>query len=267
MRLWAVWILVGATGCIERGQFVCNDDVQCLAPRGQCVAGNCVLDDDTCPDGRYSDYADPAVAGLCYEPSSMGSTTHEPTATAGTDATDTGLDEETTGTPIPVEQCNGIDDNDNGLIDEWSPENTECELCPEDSSCRTCDLFPDDPESPTRVYFVCDQGGYNQMVSFCAAIGAPPASIHDDDENAFLAIKTTEHTPYNKAYIGARDFGEPGRPAWTWVDGSEFEYEKLGDALTMHEQGDVCVMLNSSGSWTAIHANGGQPFICEAALP
>lgn len=277
MRAWAVWILVGAAGCIDRGQFLCSDDVQCLAPQGRCIAGSCVLDDEACPHGRYSEYAAPALAGRCYEPDDLGSTGSDPTTTSSTSAAgsttiDAGLEsssegDSSTGAPVPVELCNGIDDDGNGLVDEWSPQNTQCEICPEGASCRTCDLFPDDPQAPTRVYFLCDDGGYSQMVGFCAAIGAPPVSIHDDAENIALAIKTTELTPYNKAYIGARDFGEPGRSAWMWIDGSTFEYERLGDDLSMHEAGDVCVMINGSGSWTAVHPNGGQPFICEAPLP
>lgn len=275
MRGWPTWILVLATGCIDVRPFVCDDDVQCLSPRGQCVAGNCVLDDAACPSGRYSEYADPEVAGQCYEPEPPASTGGEPPAasTSAGSGSDSGeassaeVGSTDTGQPVPVELCNGIDDDGNGLVDEWSPQNVECEICPEGAGCQTCHLFPDDPDDPTRVYFMCLSGGYSKMVSFCGAIGAPPVSIHDNDENSYLAIKTTEFAQYGKAYIGARDFGEPGRPDWRWIDGSEFEFQRLGDALDMHGENDVCVMLTTSASWIATHPNSPQPFFCEAPLP
>ncbi len=274
MRAWGLWLLPLTTpGCIDPGIFVCDDDPQC--PRGQCVVGNCVVEDSECEFGRYSRYAQPDLAGRCYEPDDASTGTS--VASTGTDApgstSDTGTAstavaaESSSGAPVPVELCNGIDDDANGLVDEWSPENDRCEICPPDNECKWCDLFPDDVADPQTFYYLCSDANYDEFVGFCAALGAPITSIHDDVENTFLSIKVAEFTPYARANIGLRDFGDVGAPAWTWVDGSEFSYERLGDDLTMHAEGDVCVHLRTSADWDATHCNNGQPFICEAPRP
>jgi hypothetical protein len=271
MRGWAL-VAVTAVSCIDPGQFICTSDGDCLSPEGRCEAGNCVMVDADCPLGRYSEYAAPDLAGRCFEADSGSTSVVEPATTADDATTSPGGttgasgDSSSSGEPIPVEVCNGIDDNDNGLVDEWSPDNVQCDLCPGGGECLPCDLFPDDTENPTRVYYLCEGANYNQIVGFCTDLQAPFASIHDDAENTFLSIKTAEFTMYASAYIGLRDFGDVGAPAWTWVDGSEFSYEQLGADLDVHEVDDVCVAIGTSGEWTATHCNGGKAFFCEAPL-
>lgn len=268
-------------GCIDPGHFVCTGEGDCGVD-GRCVAGSCVVADASCPSlERYSKYAEDGLAGACFEgedPSSSSITVasvddtssssegSSSDASTSTESSSSGSSS-STGEPKPTEVCNGIDDNDNGLVDEWSVENVECEICPDDFECNDCDLFPDDEANPTRVYYMCHGANYDEVVSYCEALDAPAASIHSDAENTYLAIKVVAHALYSTAYIGLRDFGPVGTPMWTWVDGTPFEYERLGDQLETHEPDDVCVALLASGEWEAAHCNGGRTFICEALLP
>jgi hypothetical protein len=226
-----------------------------------------VVPDATCPAGeRFSKYADPELAGSCFDGDGDGTTsTSEGTSTLAESSS--GESSSSSGEPPPVELCNGVDDNLDGLVDEWSPQNVECEICPPDNECRPCDLFPDDEADPTRVYFMCHGNNYNEVIRYCADMNAPAVSIHDDAENTFLAIKVAEYANYNTAYIGLRDFGKTGSPMWTWVDGSEFGYERLGAQLMDHAPDDVCAAITSAGVWEAAHCFGGRTYICEAELP
>lgn len=275
VRAFGLGLLLTAVGCIDPGTFVCANSPQC--PRGQCIAGDCVIEDPDCDFGRYSKYARPEVAGTCYEPQPVAASSSGEVGSSGTgEGSSSGTNSGSTGNadsssssgePVPVELCNGFDDNDNGLVDEWSPDNERCEVCLGDDNCEWCDLFPDDVEDPSVVYYFCESGSYNHAVSFCTDLNAPFASIHDDLDNTYLAIKVAELAPFARANIGLRNFGEATAPEWTWVDGSTFDYENLGAELTMHDDGDVCVSILTSGEWDATHCSNGQPFICKATLP
>jgi hypothetical protein len=263
-------------GCIVPGHFVCAGPDDC--GDGRCEAGSCVVPDASCPSAeRYSRYAQADLAGTCFEGDEHTTTTS--TSSSSAPATSIASSESnssessssesssSSGEPPPVELCNGVDDDGNGLVDEWSPENVECEICPPDHECKPCDLFPDDEVDPTRTYYMCSGANYDEIVSYCEALGAPAASIHSEEENTFLAIKVAAFAQYSAAQIGLRDFGDPGAPMWTWVDGSSFDYHRLGDELDTHPPDDVCVALLSSAVWDATHCNGGRTFLCEAPLP
>ena len=272
-------------GCIAPGHFACAGDGEC--GDGRCVEGSCLVPDATCPSSeRWSKYAEGDLAGLCYAGEGEAGTTTSTsidvtTLTPGSSSSESSVDESSSsstssvsslsssssGEPVPLELCNGIDDNDNGLVDEWSPENYECEICPVDHECKPCDVFPDDEANPTRVYYMCTGANYPEVVSYCEALDAPASSIHDEEENTYLAIKVAAFSAYGTAYIGLRDFGDPGEPNWSWVDGSPFDYHRLGTQVDMHDPENVCVALLTSAEWEAAHCNGGRTFICEAPLP
>jgi hypothetical protein len=59
--------VVGVSACLPTVAFECTDASQCSRMRdGQCAQGNCTYPDDACASGRrYSDYADPSLAGTC----------------------------------------------------------------------------------------------------------------------------------------------------------------------------------------------------------
>ncbi len=279
---WALTLLLSSAGCIVPGHFVCAGDADC--GDGRCVEGSCLVPDPDCPSSeRWHKYADGDLAGLCYVTDEAGSTSTsvdastapDPSTSSSAPVDDTSSSESppasesssSSGEPLPPELCNGIDDNGNGLVDEWSPENYECEICPPGHECKPCDVFPDDEVNPTRLYYMCTGANYPEVVSWCEAMDAPAASIHDDAENTFLAIKVAAFAAYSTAYIGLRDFGEPGMPGWSWVDGSPFDYHRLGSQVDTHDPEDVCVALLTSGSWEAAHCNGGRTFICEVPFP
>ena len=90
-------------------QFACADDEQCSP--GQCVAGGCAFDDDTCESGlRYADHAANGLSGQCVAPAATtsggstgpgdGGATSGPVSgstTSAVDGTGTGAATTTTG--------------------------------------------------------------------------------------------------------------------------------------------------------------------------
>ncbi len=94
----AVWgtcalfgFVAGVTGCLPQVAFECENASQCSRMTdGQCDAGNCTYPDSQCePRRRYSDYADPAIAGKCVPP------------TGGTTSSNTTTSESSGETPTP----------------------------------------------------------------------------------------------------------------------------------------------------------------------
>ena len=183
-----------------------------------------------------------------------------------------GAADETTGSgpPPPVEQCNGVDDDGDGLVDEWSPSNAEqCEICLTPDNCRVCHLFVDNEADPTRTYWYCRGDAWHELTVFCEALDQPGepqvtfVSIHDDAENLLI----TQQLPldpqgFNNTWLGMHNEGPPEAPQWVWDDGSEVDYHRLGSTFDGYEGSDTCVSMGNSGNWGVTGCLAAYSFDC-----
>lgn len=266
------------SGCIQVGTFACLDDTECrdASLEGRCLPAGCAHPDEDCRSGeRYSRYAEPDVAGRCVPPEEGSEGTASGGATSVSDpSASADTLEASTGPPPPVEQCNGIDDDGDGLIDEWSSDNaTTCEICLMPEICRICHLFVDDETAPTRTYWYCRGDSWPELPVFCEALDQPGdpqvhfVSIHDDAENQLV----TQQLPldpqgWGVAWIGMRNAGAPEAPRWVWDDGTEVDYHQLGADFDGYQGEDTCVSLNGRGGWGVSDCLAAFSFVCEAAI-
>ncbi len=270
----------GATlGCVQVGTFACIDDAECQGDglEGRCLASGCAHPDPECDSSeRYSRYAMADVAGRCVPETEPGSTSVATSTsdgdTSGDDTSDDGSSS-TTGPPPPPEECNGIDDDGDGLIDEWSPFNTECEICLMPDLCRSCHLFVDDEVAPTTTYWYCRGDAWAELPVFCKSLDQPGdpqvgfVSIHDDAENQLIVQQLPlDPQGWGITWIGMRNAGSPEAPQWVWDDGSEVDYHQLGSNFDGYDGGDTCVSLNDSGNWGVNGCLAAFSFVCEAAV-
>jgi hypothetical protein len=255
---------LATAACIDRAPFACDEDEQCRAAgmEGSCVApGFCAHPDQDCASGlRFGRFAAPELAGQCTETelatgSSEGSSGSSG-ASAGSsegsspDSSSTEAGESSSsGDPLPLEECNGVDDDGDGLVDEWSPVNEQCE---------DCTLF----QRSGSAYWLCDGGRWTDVQPLCASFGANLASVQDADENLFLVLMGNSNTNW----IGLNDIGNEG--VFTWVDGASVEYTNWVDGLEPVDNLDAnCVGIDSQGEWHDLDCTNYRAGFCEAPHP
>jgi hypothetical protein len=246
-----------ASACIDRAPFACDEDEQCRASgvEGSCVApGFCAHPDEECESGlRFGRFAAPELAGQCTMPelatgSGLGSDSSSGESSSEGSSTEAG-ESSSSGEPQPLEECNGVDDDDDGLVDEWSPINEQCD---------DCKLF----QRSGSAYWLCDGGRWTDLQPLCASFGANLASIQDADENLFLVLMGDTSTNW----IGLNDIGNEG--VFTWVDGAPVEYTNWVDAMEPVDNLDAnCVGIDSQGEWHDLNCTNYRAGICEAPHP
>lgn len=150
----AAALVVAGGSCRLQQSFRCQADDNCTegVAAGYCeLSGFCSFDDTDCESGRrYGEYAASELAGTCVNPSAEGTQgtqgtqgTPDTPGTTGTQGTTgvastSSLEDSSTSNPIDssdssdtdtVEICDGIDNDGDGLIDEYAPGNETCEGC------------------------------------------------------------------------------------------------------------------------------------------
>lgn len=153
-------------------------------------------------------------------------------STGGRDSSSSGgpttLADETTNTgpePSP-EQCNGIDDDLDGLVDEQGPDLGWCDGCVLKQELG-------------QAWWVCEaELPWAEAQADCEARGATLAIVATADAQAFL------HTEVGEGWfwLGARQAASEG--TWSWVDGTPFDYANWGDTQPDDEApGQDCLRL------------------------
>ena len=167
------------------------------------------------------------------------------------DATSTGEDPTTSGDPV-VETCNGVDDDGDGAVDEWSEQNSEC------GGCQYV-LWNDGAE----VFAFCDtELSFDAADDYCETIDARLASIHSDPENTFV-YDNTGNTRY---WIGYTDEASEG--TWQWVDGTQTDHQAWNPGQPNNAGGNenCAVMLESVAAWHDTECFNNYRFVCRGPV-
>jgi hypothetical protein len=263
---------VGCLGGCEAVAFTCEEDASCNG--GRCEAnGHCSFADDDCDSGRrYGDHAgdssqecvDAASAARQtegttqedLEPKDTTGTGADPISEGGSSSSSSGPEEDSSSSSSSgggePEVCDGIDNDGDGLVDEWSEAN------PEDN-CNGCNLA----QWRGRSYYYCTDGplisGWESARAHCLGLGADLVSVHSLAENQFLA----SFAP-NAGWIGLNDREE--EQTFVWSDGHPYD---PGEASPWGYMGDTagiedCVYIHEDGKWYDIDCLSVRRIICAS---
>ncbi|MEM9453182.1 MAG: C-type lectin domain-containing protein [Myxococcota bacterium] len=252
---------LATAACIQAEPFACEDDEQCmgLGQPGRCVEpGFCAHPDEGCPSGlRFSRFASEPLASTCTMPTDEPSSSTEGSSSEGSSSEGSSTagsgsgGSSSSGDPIPVdpEECDGIDNDGDGLVDEWSEINEQC---------NDCDLF----QHEGSAYWRCSNGRWTDVQPVCESFGANLASIQSADENLFLALRTLS----GANWIGINDIGDEG--VYTWVDGAPLRYTNWSGGTPPGDNLDAnCGGINTQGEWSIFNCTNSRAGFCEAPHP
>lgn len=153
--------------------------------------------------------------------------------------------------PAVSELCDGIDNNCNGVLDEFSLDNDACDACT--LTARG-----------TSVYWFCD-GPVNRFAGrdFCLDRGADLTSIADLAEDSFVRGNVAGPLDW---FIGLEDLAREG--AYVWSDGSDTAYLSWAFGEPNNDDNENCVelALEDDWAWNDTNCENEQGFICEATI-
>lgn len=151
--------------------------------------------------------------------------------------------------PSITELCDGIDNNCNGVLDEFSLEN---------DACDDCTLT----ERNGSVYWFCG-GPVNRFAGrdFCVEHGADLTSISDLPEDAFVRANVAGPLDW---FIGLEDLATEGD--YVWSDGSDPNYVAwaVGEPNNIDDENCVELALEDDWGWNDTNCENEQGFVCEA---
>lgn len=162
------------------------------------------------------------------------------------------------------EECNGIDDDCDDVIDEDG--SGDGIACP-------CTIVRSEP----NLYLLCltledgQRASWSDAQSFCDGRGYGLVTIESEAENTFLYEQTQELDPEEHWWIGLNDKGVEGSFVWdaTGETLSKDDYSNWspGDHTNT---GRNCVLFlrnNGEGRWNDSACRHERHFICEFTLP
>jgi hypothetical protein len=203
--------------------------------------------------------SDPAGTSGTPDPDTAAETSASPSTSTATDAT-TGGETSTTdidtsgagttssGGEPPVETCNGVDDDADGAIDEYSPRN---------SSCGSCEYTL--TGTGVVLSYCMDAVSWPVALANCEVLGASLATIHSRAENEELFAVTGD----DEAWIGATDDGNEG--AWGWHDGSPFDFTAWGPTQPNNFGDEDCAHTQTIGAtWNDDECTNTRAYVCRA---
>ena len=169
-----------------------------------------------------------------------------------------GTSDTSTGTvPDEPEVCDGIDNDNDGLIDEVGPGNAEC---------NACTLL----QGEGQAWWACTEDkGWELAQTRCEEYGAQLAMVLDEASQAFLLENISAMGTF--FWIGGRR--DDRLSPWVWVDGSLFDYQPWAPSQPDDtDPGQDCVRLTFGleppdwfdGAWDDFFCDQGQFYVCAA---
>jgi hypothetical protein len=154
-----------------------------------------------------------------------------------------------------VEVCNGTDDDLDGLVDEPSAQNT--------AACNGCTPI----QRNGFAYWFCTSGrDWAPARDNCTSKGAHLASIHDQQENDFVASTMVGLGVTGRFWFGLNDRSTEG--TYVWLDGTpvDFKYFNCSTTANLSTGSEDCAnMQGSSKCWDDDDCSGHSfPSVCRA---
>jgi hypothetical protein len=190
-------------------------------------------------------------AGSSGAVSDTSTTTSGSSASEGTSSASDASSDGTEDVPPGTEVCDGIDNDGDGLVDEYSPFN---------ETCDGCNLIEWDVET----YWICP--GPTDWVAAhtqCEQRGADLASIHDDQENAQVGAALAGVA--TAAWLAAR---AESIDVWGWSDGRAWDYDAFGQMQPNYNDPlPVCLTIElNDAEWNDQGCDEDYAYVCEADL-
>jgi hypothetical protein len=199
-----------------------------------------------------------AVASGCADQvvGSFDATVGTTTVAASGSSTETSASASTTfdGPPMP-EQCNGLDDDHDGLVDEVSAELIECD------GCRLL-------QGEGQAWWVCTlESTWDDAQAYCQALGATSAIVPNAAAQAFL------HAEVGEGWFWLGAVQDPDEGPWRWIDGMPFDYANWGTTQPDDTApGQDCVRLTFGiigdgwfdGAWDDFFCDDPHRMLCSA---
>ena len=155
--------------------------------------------------------------------------------------------------PQQAELCDGLDNNCNKLVDEFSPMNMQCQDC----ALR---------QFAGSFYAFCPQHvRWTPAGEGCQARGGTLVIIEEMAENDFV-FTTTVGIEDTRWWIGATDSEDEG--TWLWVNGAAVADGFQKWAKDEPDNGGVlednnCMAIGALGEWWDEECSDNRPFVCE----
>lgn len=154
--------------------------------------------------------------------------------------------------PLADELCDGLDNDCDGILDEFSAAS---------DACDDCELA----QRESSVYWFCP-GPLNRFAArdFCLDHGADLTSIDGLPEDSFVRSNLTGSLDW---FIGLEDLAVEG--TWEWSDGSPTVYFAWapGEPNNLDNENCVELALEDSYNWNDTNCENIQSFVCEAVEP
>jgi len=165
----------------------------------------------------------------------------------GDSSTTTELDDGSSTSETITETCNGVDDDGDGAVDEYSARN---------SSCGSCDY--EVTASGVVQSYCADAVTWPEALQRCVDLGASLATLHSSTENDEVFAATSGVN----AWIGLTDAER--ELDWVWHDGTPLDFvawepgqpNDLGDEDCGH-------MRAEAATWNDDECTGTHAFVCR----
>lgn len=174
-----------------------------------------------------------------------------PTTSTSSAATTSGTDSGGSTTAAGEETCNGIDDDNDGAVDEFSPANESCGPCRYEVGPHT-----------TFVYSFCSEAVDQPTArTRCQDLGADLASIHEKATNDFIFGEIED-----RSFIGFNDVVSEGDFEWTDTTPVDFVVWDGGEPNDAGSGQDCVVMRDAEPNWDDVTCGVGHFYVCRAPL-
>lgn len=158
--------------------------------------------------------------------------------------------------PGAAEVCDGIDNDCDGLRDDYSPSNT---------SCNGCELF----EAGDHSYAACTQDEtWADARSSCAALfSGDLLKIDDEDELDAVVAFVVPLDDTGRWFIGLSDLVEEG--TFVWIDDTAPAFTDWEEDEPNDLDGEDCTEVRASSNlgWNDISCGNPRAFLCESPAP